>query len=591
VRLARARRRKAPPAAPGSKRSPRASSAENRTPALPGSGATRARPGEPPKATRKSRNAGAARRATRCGPKGVSARSAAFPARKRCREAGVAVSRNSSPATKSRRGRAAAKVAASMSRGVSMGGLSPPRDASVWLTGTGGGRIVPRGDERSSFVFPPAHAPLGATPGAWRQDGAVRRVGHARRVLGLVRGAPGRPERAGLFDVSHMGEIRVKGPKAFETVQRLTCNDVAALDDGKVQYSAFLTPQKGTFVDDLLTYRIASDDYLLVVNASNTPKDVAWAKAAESPRRRRRGRVADLGAARRCRGRSPRRSSRRSRRRISEDHVLPIRAREGPRACPRSSRARATRARTGSRSTSTPPLRADVWDAILKAGQPHGILPAGLGARDTLRLEACLALYGNDIDDAHTPWEANLGWIVKMKKGDFNGRDALAKQKEAGVPRKLVGFEVTGRGIARHGYAAHGGRRRGPRGRRHVRDPDADGRQAHRPRLRPRGQVRARDGPDDRRARPRGAGRRRADPVLQAPLADPPQGAGEGHERLSGRPPLHEESRVDPRGRATSAPSASATTPRKSSARSCSSSCRTSARSSTPVRSSGRSSP
>ena len=88
-------------------------------------------------------------------------------------------------------------------------------------------------------------------------------------------------ERAGLFDVSHMGEIRVRGPKAFDTVQRLTCNDVAALDDGKVQYSAFLTPE-GTFVDDLLTYRIAPDDYLLVVNASNTPKDVAWARAAES---------------------------------------------------------------------------------------------------------------------------------------------------------------------------------------------------------------------------------------------------------------------------------------------------------------------
>jgi aminomethyltransferase len=257
-------------------------------------------------------------------------------------------------------------------------------------------------------------------------------------------------ERAGLFDVSHMGEIRVRGPKAFETVQRLTCNDVAALDDGKVQYSAFLTPE-GTFVDDLLTYRIAADDFLLVVNASNTPKDVAWAKAAES---------SEAGVE-------------------DESPVWAQLALQGPRAeailqtltetpLPRITYYRfeagkvrgvpALLSRTGYTGEDGfevylhPDHAVEVWDAILKAGEPHGILPAGLGARDTLRLEACLALYGNDIDDQHTPWEANLGWIVKMKKGDFQGRDALAKQKEAGVPRKLVGFEVTGRGIARHGY-------------------------------------------------------------------------------------------------------------------------------------------
>jgi aminomethyltransferase len=257
-------------------------------------------------------------------------------------------------------------------------------------------------------------------------------------------------ERAGVFDVSHMGEIRIRGPKAFDVVQRLTCNDVAALDDGKVQYSAFLTPE-GTFVDDLLTYRLAANDYLLVVNASNTPKDVEWAKAAECP-----------GA--------------------SVEDESPIWAQiavQGPRAETILQTLTATplgrityyRSEPGkvlgvpvllSRTGYTgedgfevylhPDHAGDVWDAILKAGQPHGILPAGLGARDTLRLEACLALYGNDIDDTHTPWEANLGWIVKMKKGDFSGREALAKLKEAGVTRKLVGFEVTGRGIARHGY-------------------------------------------------------------------------------------------------------------------------------------------
>ncbi|MGA7991270.1 MAG: glycine cleavage system aminomethyltransferase GcvT [Thermoanaerobaculia bacterium] len=262
-------------------------------------------------------------------------------------------------------------------------------------------------------------------------------------------------ERAGLFDVSHMGEIRVKGPKAFEVVQRLTCNDVAALDDGKVQYSAFLTP-RGTFVDDLLTYRIADDDYLLVVNASNTPKDVAWAKAAE------------------CAG-------------VAVEDESPMWAQlalQGPRAeailqtltelplgkieyyrfeAGKVVGVPAILSRTGYTGEDGFEVylhtdrAGDVWDAILAAGRPHGILPAGLGARDTLRLEACLALYGNDIDDEHTPWEANLGWIVKMKKGDFAGREALAKQKEAGLARKLVGFEVTGRGIARHGYAVQTG--------------------------------------------------------------------------------------------------------------------------------------
>ncbi|MEO8585460.1 MAG: glycine cleavage system aminomethyltransferase GcvT [Acidobacteriota bacterium] len=256
--------------------------------------------------------------------------------------------------------------------------------------------------------------------------------------------------RAGLFDVSHMGEIRVRGPRAFETVQRLTCNDVAALDDGKVQYSAFLT-EKGTFVDDLLTYRIAADDYLLVVNASNTAKDVAWAKQLES-----------AGAAIE-----------------DESPVWAQIALQGPRAeailqpLTETPLGRITYyrfepgkvlgvpallSRTGYTGEDGfevylhPDRAGDVWDAILKAGQPHGILPAGLGARDTLRLEAALALYGNDIDDEHTPWEANLAWIVKMKKGDFIGKDALAKQKESGVTRRLAGFEVTGRGIARHGY-------------------------------------------------------------------------------------------------------------------------------------------
>ncbi len=256
--------------------------------------------------------------------------------------------------------------------------------------------------------------------------------------------------RAGLFDVSHMGEIRVRGRKAFETVQRLTCNDVAALDDGKVQYSAFLT-EKGTFVDDLLTYRIAEDDYLLVVNASNTPKDVAWAKQLES-----------AGAA--VEDQSPIWAQLALQGPLAERVLQPLTdvRLEGVAtyrfATGRVAGVTALVSRTGYTGEDGfeiylhPDGAGAVWDAILDAGRADGVLPAGLGARDTLRLEACLALYGNDIDDEHTPWEANLGWIVKMKKGDFIGREALEKQKEAGVVRRLAGFEVTGRGIARHGY-------------------------------------------------------------------------------------------------------------------------------------------
>jgi aminomethyltransferase len=260
-------------------------------------------------------------------------------------------------------------------------------------------------------------------------------------------------QRAGLFDVSHMGEIRVKGPKAFDLVQRLTCNDVAALDDGKVQYSAFLT-EKGTFVDDLLTYRLAADDYLLVVNASNTPKDVAWA----------RSHAVDVATDVRVTDESERWGQLALQGPKAQEILQPLvdvdlasilyyRFRHAHvHGVP------SIVSRTGYTGEdgfevylpSQDAVRA--WDAILEAGRSQGAIPVGLGARDTLRLEARLALYGNDIDDTTTAWEADLGWIVKMKKGDFIGRDALARQKEEGLRRKLAGFEVNGRGIARHGH-------------------------------------------------------------------------------------------------------------------------------------------
>jgi glycine cleavage system T protein (aminomethyltransferase) len=259
-------------------------------------------------------------------------------------------------------------------------------------------------------------------------------------------------ERVGIFDVSHMGEFDVKGRGAGEALQFLTPNDVGKLDDEQAHYSAFLT-DRGTYVDDLLVYRRGADDYMLVVNASNTPKDFAWASS------RARGDVSLAD-------------------RTDETALLSV---QGPKAGELVDRIAAepvtdlkyytfktTRvlgvpalvSRTGYTGEDGFEIYIDAASAektmraLLEQGRAFGILPCGLGARDTLRLEAKMALYGNDIDDSVTPWEADLGWVVKMQKGDFLGRDALARQKERGVPRKLVGFEMIDRGIARHGYPA-----------------------------------------------------------------------------------------------------------------------------------------
>jgi aminomethyltransferase len=259
-------------------------------------------------------------------------------------------------------------------------------------------------------------------------------------------------ERVGLFDVSHMGELEVKGSGSLALIQSLTPNDVARLPDGRIHYSAFLT-ERGTFVDDLLVYRRAVDSYLLVVNASNIAKDFAWALARAA---------GDAAIEDR-----------------SEDYALiavqgPAAARLLARLCEpdpsdlpyygfRTAKVLeipALVSRTGYTGEDgfeiylRPEASPRVFRGLLDAGRPEGIAPCGLGARDTLRLEAKMALYGNDIDDTVTPWEADLGWIVRMNKGDFLGRDALARQKAQGVPRHLLGFEMVDRGIARHGYPA-----------------------------------------------------------------------------------------------------------------------------------------
>jgi aminomethyltransferase len=260
-------------------------------------------------------------------------------------------------------------------------------------------------------------------------------------------------ERVGLFDVSHMGELEFRGAGALAALQRLTCNDVSRLADGRIHYSALLT-ERGTFVDDILVYRRAADSYLTVVNASNTPKDFAWAaeRAGENVRVEDKSDAYALIAVQ-----GPAAAGLLRRVSAPDPTDLPYYGfREATTVCG----ATALVSRTGYTGEDgfevycKPEDAERVFRGLLAEGQADGVQPCGLGARDTLRLEAKMALYGNDIDDTITPWEADLAWIVKMNKGEFIGREALAAQKQAGVARRLAGFEMVDRGIARHGYPA-----------------------------------------------------------------------------------------------------------------------------------------
>jgi aminomethyltransferase len=258
-------------------------------------------------------------------------------------------------------------------------------------------------------------------------------------------------EQCGLFDVAHMGEFRVRGPGAVDFVNYVTTNNVPALAVGQAHYSAILN-ERGTFEDDCLVYR-EPDGVLMVVNAANAAKDFADI-------RQHAGKFD-------C-----------SLEDISDDVALL--ALQGPRAAailqPLTDIdlsgiryyhfSRGTVAgvegvlvsRTGYTGEDgfelyfDPAHATTVWNALVGSGQ---VVPAGLGCRDTLRLEMGMALYGNDIDDTVTPLEAGLGWIVKLKKGDFVGRDALVRQKEAGVARRLVGFTFSERAIPRHGMPVY----------------------------------------------------------------------------------------------------------------------------------------
>jgi glycine cleavage system T protein (aminomethyltransferase) len=258
--------------------------------------------------------------------------------------------------------------------------------------------------------------------------------------------------RAGVFDVSHMGEIEIAGKDALSAVQRISSNDASRLQVGQAHYSA-LTTFEGTFVDDMLVYRMAPNHFMLVVNASNIEKDYAWiaaqiqavGEAAAVDSSSRYALIALQGPA-------------------SLDVLQPLCTVDLSAikyywfAHGEVASARALISRTGYTGEDgfevfVPPATADrVWQAILQAGRSADVIPCGLGARDTLRLEAAMRLYGNDIDETTTPLEADLSWIVGWKKESFIGHERLREQKERGITRKLIGFEMTDRGIARHGY-------------------------------------------------------------------------------------------------------------------------------------------
>jgi aminomethyltransferase len=255
---------------------------------------------------------------------------------------------------------------------------------------------------------------------------------------------------AGIFDVSHMGEFTIKGPAALDLIQRVTSNDASTLKDGQAQYSC-LPNDQGGIIDDLIVYRIAEENYLLVVNASNIEKDWNWIS-----------RFNNNGA---------------EMKNISDETCLF--AVQGPMAVVVLQQLTKTdlkaipyyhfavgdfsgvhnviMSNTGYTGAGGMEIYVNnasarkVWDDIFRAGKDAGIKPIGLGARDTLRLEMGFCLYGNDIDDTTSPLEAGLGWITKFTK-EFTNSAALKRQKEQGVSRKLVGFKMIDRGIPRHDY-------------------------------------------------------------------------------------------------------------------------------------------
>lgn len=258
---------------------------------------------------------------------------------------------------------------------------------------------------------------------------------------------------AGMFDVSHMGEVEIAGKGALEAVQHITSNDASKLQVGQIQYSGLTSPE-GTFVDDLLVYRFGPSHYLLVINAGNIDQDWEWistrAKEASPD-------VAIVNSSSRyalIAIQGPR-----AQEILQEQTAIDLAAikyywfAHGEIAAVRGTVSRTGYTGEDGFEIMIPPAMAPtVWDALMQAGKPHGLIPAGLGARDTLRLEAAMRLHGNDIDQATTVVEADLNWIVGWNKTEFLGRDVLHAQKVNGTAKILVGFEMTERAIGRHGH-------------------------------------------------------------------------------------------------------------------------------------------
>ncbi len=283
-------------------------------------------------------------------------------------------------------------------------------------------------------------------------------VGASRRPGGLIAEHKIVRTSVGLFDVSHMGDIRVQGPAALAAVQHMTFNDASHLAIGQAQYSALLYPT-GTFVDDVIVHRLGDDDFLLVINAGTREKDVNW--------------VRDAAKSFDCTVED-----------LSDQYTqIAIQGPNGWRTLQKLTDADLTKvkfywfthgtvcglpdtliARTGYTAEdgfeiyipSDEATSVRVWNELLAAGEEFGILPCGLGARNTLRLEGALSLYGHEISDTITPWEARLDRFLKMDKGEFIGRAALAEQKQRGLERILVGLEAIERGIPRDGYKVIG---------------------------------------------------------------------------------------------------------------------------------------
>ncbi|MDR1274184.1 MAG: glycine cleavage system aminomethyltransferase GcvT [Odoribacteraceae bacterium] len=264
-------------------------------------------------------------------------------------------------------------------------------------------------------------------------------------------------ERLGVFDVSHMGEFWVKGPRAFDLVQRLTTNDVAALVDGKVQYTCFPNATGG-IVDDLLVYRFSAEKYLLVVNASNIEKDWDWCARharelgmdVERDLENASGRICQLAV------QGP--LALQAMQTLTTERVTDMEYYTF-KEIPFAGIERvifSTTGYTGSGGCEIYAYNADaerLWKAVLEAGASAGIQPVGLGARDTLRLEAGFCLYGHELDDEHSPIEAGLGWITKFVPGnDFINRAYHERLKEEKPSRYMKPFEVVDKGIARQGY-------------------------------------------------------------------------------------------------------------------------------------------